>query len=107
MKNHLDGTPCLKGLQDIPENYNPCCEDFDDRTYVCIHDIRYEWWPERQGWFIPIHASAGSGGIAMGYCPHCGHKLVSQYSGGRYISLDKMKKDVKRAIESKKETDER
>jgi hypothetical protein len=71
---HPDGTICPEGTQIVPDNYQPCCEEFGARTVMCYHDIRYEYWDNRV-WHIVIAPSVGGGGIAMLYCPHCGAAL--------------------------------
>jgi hypothetical protein len=73
---HEDGSPCPEGTQSVPRVFAPCCEVFADHTAACYFDIRYEWWPKQKGWFIVIAPSAGGGGIAISYCPHCGSKLT-------------------------------
>lgn len=88
LKTHSDGSICLEGTRRVPENFKSCCNEFESHTDACTFDIRYEWWGNPQGWFIPIVPSAGGGGIAIGYCPHCGKKLDGGEAasvGGRFL----------------------
>ncbi len=74
---HQDGSPCPEGSQSVPRAFTPCCEVFAQHTAACYFDIRYEWWPKQKGWFTIIAPSAGGGGIAISFCPHCGSKLTA------------------------------
>ena len=75
MSSHQDGSPCPEGTRCVPRAFAACCEPFAQRTVACYLDIRYEWWPKRRNWFIVIAPTAGGGGIAIQFCPHCGAKL--------------------------------
>lgn len=82
---HADGSVCPEGTARRPRSYRPCCEEFDARTLACFFDIRYEWWPRYRGWFTIINPTAGGGGIAMNFCPHCGQRLPGRPRSGRFI----------------------
>ena len=84
---HADGSPCPEGTQRLPENGKLCCDAFEARTKACYFDIRYEYWPTLEGWFIVIQPDAGGGGVAINHCPHCGAKLQGQVLEGRYLDL--------------------
>ena len=87
IKEHTDGSFCPEGTQRIPRTFNPCCDSFLQHTSACYLDIRYEWWPNQRGWFIIISPSAGGGGIAISYCPHCGAKLSGAVRKGRQLEV--------------------
>ena len=74
-KKHADGTTCLEGTRRVPIGFRPCCPTFAAHTVTCAYDIRYEYWSKRKQWLIVISESAGGGGIAISFCPHCGSKL--------------------------------
>jgi hypothetical protein len=82
---HADGSICPEGTTRHPRPYRPCCEEFDHRTRACFFDIRYEWWPAYRGWFTLINPTAGGGGIAMNFCPHCGKRLPGRRRTGRFL----------------------
>lgn len=82
---HADGIPCPEGTQRLPRDGKLCCEAFRARTLACFFDVRYEWWPNHRGWFTLINPSAGGGGIAMNFCPHCGERLPGRLHQGRYL----------------------
>jgi hypothetical protein len=82
---HGDGSICPEGTARRPRPYKPCCRDFDRHTLACFFDIRYEWWPRYRGWFNIISPSAGGGGIALNFCPHCGKRLPGIRRSGRYL----------------------
>jgi hypothetical protein len=84
---HSDGTLCLEGTRRVPRAYRACCEAFDARTFTCVHDVRYEWWPGQKTWVIRISEQSGGGGIAMAYCPHCGAKLKGSGKSGRWLEI--------------------
>jgi len=73
---HRDGSACPEGTRTIPRAFKPCCPEFGSHTLTCYHDVRYEWWPKQGGWFTVIAPSAGGGGIAISFCPHCGSRLT-------------------------------
>jgi hypothetical protein len=73
---HADGTTCLEGTRSVPPDWTPCCDEFPGHVDTCAYDIRYEFWPRRNEWFIAIAETAGGGGIRIGWCPHCGTKLA-------------------------------
>jgi len=75
LNRHTDGSACKEGTRDLPADFAPCCEIFGAHVATCEYDIRYEWWPEQRFWVIAIAAGAGSGGIWIGHCPHCGQRL--------------------------------
>lgn len=75
LKKHSDGTECPEGTQRLRPDYALCCDDFRARTLSCYFDVRIEYWAEYEGWFVIIAPSAGGGGIAINYCPHCGARL--------------------------------
>lgn len=72
-KKHSDGSVCLEGTSKVPEDWTPCCDTFASHTKACVHDIRYEWWEDE--WVTVINTTAGGGGIAINFCPHCGDEL--------------------------------
>jgi hypothetical protein len=72
---HADGTPCLAGTQQVPENFVSCCADFAGHVALCVSDVRYEWYAKQKIWVIAVGAEAGGGGVEMSYCPHCGAKV--------------------------------
>lgn len=76
VKQHIDGTPCKEGTRNVPPDFTPCCDTFRAHLETCDYDLRYEWWPTQRFWVIAIAESAGSGGIWIGHCPHCGNQLV-------------------------------
>jgi len=82
---HADGSICPEGTARVPRGKKICCEDFRVRTLACFFDIRYEWWPEYKGWFTLVIPSAGGGGIAMNFCPHCGQRLPGRRRAGRFL----------------------
>lgn len=82
---HADGSICPEGTARVPRGKKLCCEAFKDRTLACFFDIRYEWWPEYKGWFSIVIPSAGGGGIAMNFCPHCGKRLPGRKRSGRFM----------------------
>lgn len=82
---HADGSVCPEGIQRIQRGKKLCCEEFEARTLACFFDIRYEWWPSYRGWFTIIQPSAGGGGVAMNFCPHCGKRLPGRKRSGRYL----------------------
>jgi hypothetical protein len=84
---HIDGSDCPEGTQRLPRRFTPCCEAFLHRTRACYFDIRYEWWPAQRGWFVGIDPSAGGGGIALSYCPHCGSRLGGIRRTGRQLEV--------------------
>ncbi len=86
-RKHADGSLCPEGTQRLPIRFVPCCPEFTARTFACCYDIRYEWWSQHKGWFIVIAESAGSGGIAISFCPHCGSKLSGGKKSGRFIEV--------------------
>jgi hypothetical protein len=75
---HDDGTVCAEGTRRVPRAFKACCAVFAARVTACHHDIRYEWWARRKGWFIAIAEAAGGGGIAISFCLHCGTRLSPQ-----------------------------
>ena len=75
IRRHADGSPCLEGTRRVPQDYVPCCKDFDYRTTRCAYDIRYEYSKEYDVWVILLVEAAGGGGIEISYCPHCGARL--------------------------------
>jgi len=75
MARHTDGSPCKQGTREVPVGFQPCCDLFLGHLDTCSLDVRYEWWPEQQFWVIAIDESAGSGGVWMAFCPHCGKEL--------------------------------
>lgn len=82
---HSDGTICPEGTQRLPARFSPCCNEFKSHTLACYFDIRYEWWPRKKSWFIVIAETAGGGGMAISYCPHCGSKLNGRTKSGRLM----------------------
>jgi hypothetical protein len=84
---HPDGTKCLEGTRRVPRSFKACCEVFDGHTSACAFDIRYEWWSKQKMWVIAISESAGDGGIAIQFCPHCGAKLTGSRKSGRYVDI--------------------
>lgn len=82
---HADGSVCPEGTARLPRPFKPCCETFAAHTRACFFDIRYEWWPKQRGWFTIIAPSAGGGGVAMNFCPHCGRRLAGRRHEGRYL----------------------
>jgi hypothetical protein len=86
-RKHLDGSLCLEGTRKVPRSHHPCCEPFDSHTRSCTFDIRYEWWNSQRGWFLRIDDSAGGGGIAISFCPHCGSKLAGSGRSGRWFDV--------------------
>jgi len=86
-KTHIDGTPCPEGQARVPPNFNACCDAFNERTLACYYDIRYEWWEGLQNWFVIIFPEAGGGGVAFGFCPHCGTKLTLTTESGRFMDF--------------------
>lgn len=84
---HTDGSPCPEGTQSVPADFRPCCAAFGARTLSCYFDIRYEWWEEHDAWFIIIDPTAGGGGLAIAFCPHCGGKLSGNSEEGRWMRL--------------------
>ena len=86
-RTHLDGSDCPEGTLLVPRGFAPCCAEFAERTLACFFDIRYEWWSGQQNWFVLITPDAGGGGIAMGYCPHCGARLAGGAKRGRYLRV--------------------
>ena len=78
---HTDGTPCKEGTRTVPPDFRPCCRAFAGHTDTCEYDIRYEWWSPEQGWVVAIAESAGGGGVAIRFCPHCGLKLQPEVEG--------------------------
>jgi hypothetical protein len=85
---HADGSPCPEGTQRLAPDGKICCDVFGQRTLACYFDIRYEYWPSLEGWFVIISPGAGGGGIAMQFCPHCGSKLAGDVESGRWRELD-------------------
>ena len=75
MKQHTDGTPCNEGTTQLPPDFQPCCDLFRGHVATCALELRYEWWPAARFWVIAIAESAGSGGVWIGFCPHCGREL--------------------------------
>ena len=76
MTIHADGTECKEGTQQVPVGFVACCEAFQEQTFACDFDIRYEWYDEGdKTWVIAISESAGGGGISINFCPHCGANL--------------------------------
>lgn len=75
MKQHTDGSPCKAGTTSLPADFTPCCDVFGAHVDTCEYDVRYEWWPTQRFWVIAIAASAGSGGVWISHCPHCGNEL--------------------------------
>jgi hypothetical protein len=75
MPKHTDGTECLEGTTKIPKDFKPCCDVFDAHISSCAYDLRYEWWQKMKIWVIVISETAGGGGIAISFCPHCGSRL--------------------------------
>jgi hypothetical protein len=67
----------------VPPRFRHCCEVFRAHTTTCELDVRYEWWPKANRWFIAILDSAGGGGIEIGFCPHCGRQLEHHGSSNR------------------------
>jgi hypothetical protein len=86
-RKYTDGFMCLEGTRRVPRPFRACCNEFAQRTYACVRDIRYEWWARYKNWFIPIAEEAGDGGIAISYCPHCGRKLKGSGKTGRYLDF--------------------
>lgn len=84
---HIDGTPCPEGTQRLPRGFKACCDSFRQHTLACYFDIRYEWWSKQRGWFIIVAPSAGGGGVALAYCPHCGTKLGGVKQAGRWLEV--------------------
>jgi hypothetical protein len=84
---HADGTVCREGTRRVPRAFRACCSAFDHRTLACVFDVRYEWWPRQKSWFVPIHDTAGGGGIAIAFCPHCGAKLKGSSKEGRWLEV--------------------
>lgn len=80
---HYDGSACPEGTPAIPRAFKPCCPEFGSHTLACYHDVRYEWWPRRRGWFTVIAPSAGGGGVAISFCPHCGSRLTNAKGGAK------------------------
>lgn len=76
---HPDGTTCREGTRSVPSDWTPCCDVFGGHVDTCEFDVRYEFWPQRDGWFVAIAESAGGGGIEIHWCPHCGKRLSGQY----------------------------
>lgn len=87
IRKHADGSKCLEGTQRLPSEFSACCEQFSERTLACYYDIRYEWWPNFKNWFVVIPESAGGGGIAFRFCPHCGKKLSGRRRDGRWMEI--------------------
>jgi len=85
---HTDGTRCREGTQRVPERFEPCCSGFERHTTACEYDIRFEWWTGHASWFIVISDMAGGGGIAIGYCPHCGSELPGSRKSGRFLDTE-------------------
>lgn len=75
MTDHLDGSACREGTRDVPAGFTPCCAIFGAHVATCEFDVRYEWWPEQEFWVIAIPEAAGSGGVWISHCPHCGRGL--------------------------------
>lgn len=75
MNHHPDGSACKKGTRQVPPDFAPCCEIFGAHVATCEYDLRYEWWPDQGFWVIAIAEAAGSGGVWVGHCPHCGQRL--------------------------------
>jgi len=84
-RTHADGSICPEGPRRVPRGWKPCCTAFDARVEACFFDIRYEWWSKQRNWFTIIEPSAGGGGVAIAYCPHCGTKLAGRGLSGRYL----------------------
>lgn len=59
----------------MPQGFKPCCAMFGGHIDTCEYDIRYEWWSGDGVWVIAIADSAGSGGVVIRFCPHCGREL--------------------------------
>ena len=78
MNTHSDGSECREGTQTVPLEFVACCDVFEQQTFACEYDIRYEWRSDLEPpvWVIAIAESAGGGGIEMDFCPHCGTRLV-------------------------------
>jgi hypothetical protein len=74
-KTHSAGDLCLEGARRVPANFSPCCDAFEGHLETCAFDLRYEWWERSRQWVVRVADEAGGGGITIGYCPHCGHKL--------------------------------
>ena len=86
-KLHADGSECREGTARVPAPFAPCCDAFHEHVIACEFDIRYEWWQSQDTWVIVIAESAGGGGVAISYCPHCGTKLGGSEKSGRYIEI--------------------
>lgn len=72
---HPDGSMCLEGTSNVPgRGYRPCCDTFEAHLATCANDIRYEYWPRRDRWFVIVADGTGDG-IRIRYCPHCGARL--------------------------------
>ena len=74
---HADGSPCLEGTGSVPKDFVACCADVEARTTACVFDLRFEFWPRKNAWFIPLDPEVGGGGIEIAFCPHCGTRLGS------------------------------
>src|SRR6185295_6073268 len=78
VRRHIDGTPCNEGTRSVPRGFRPCCPAFEAHVATCEFDLRYEWWAGQQMWVVALAASAGGGGIAIAFCPHCGRELAPE-----------------------------
>jgi len=74
-RRHADGTRCHEGTRLVPNGFSPCCPVFAAHVDTCHFDVRYEWWSEARLWVTAISESAGGGGVAISFCPHCGRRL--------------------------------
>jgi hypothetical protein len=90
-RKHDDGQVCLEGRPLVPKKFIPCCDAFAERVMACEYDGRYEWYPKAEIWVIACPDESGGGGIAIGFCPHCGEQLTSKLTEGRWMGVESMK----------------
>jgi hypothetical protein len=85
---HPDGSECREGTQRVPRRWKPCCEVFENHTWACVYDIRYEWFSRHRQWGIAV-ADGGTSYIILRYCPHCGTELKTRRNRGEGFNMDR------------------